>query len=663
MKRGMTAEDIYALAMLSEAALSPDGRTTACVETRLLESEQDYKGVLRLTGACTRTINQGHGCAAPAFSPDGGTLAFLSKTDGAKQLWVVQLPDGVPKKCTSLRYDIRQFVWAPDGKTIYFVSESDKTLPFEKLLSEITPEEKKAEEDAAKNRPRIIRDIVHKWDGEGYLTGRKTQIWALSLSDGTVRMLTDADTNFRELSISADGTKLVFVSDPLEDNDYRPQDVNLWIYDLEKDRAERVINDAIYITNPVFLNADEILFTGHQSELGWGTINRLYTFDLMRGVFSCISRKTDLSINNTAIGDFQKASQGFAVDGKSGKAYFTASEKGSTCLFSADRSGTIEKVLPGAFVIQSVAFNADFSKAVCVIGDPLHPARLFELEPASGALKAVYDPNAALLDEMTLAPYEKIQIESFDGVLIDGWIVKPPEFDENRRYPAIIEIHGGPQMMYAENFMHEFQLLVSKGYVVAFFNPRGSSGYGQRFKSLIRREYGGEGAGDYMDIMAGTDYVAALPYVDENHMGVTGGSYGGFMTNWIVGHTNRFRAAVTQRSISNWNSFIGSSDYGFCDAELAHQCDFFDEKFELERISPISYVKNIKTPLLILHSEFDYRCPLEQAEQLFTSLKLLRQTVELRIFPGQSHGLSRTGRPSLRIARLASILEWFEKYI
>ena len=662
MKRGMCPEDIYRLRVVSHAAISPDGICTAWTETRLDKDSQQYVGEIRLSGCRTDAEFPKQDCRLPAFSPGGTELAFLSGS-GRMQLYTLNLLTGKVERRTNMRFGIKEFAWSPDGSAIYFTAETDRGIPEDQMLQEITDEEICAQQAEAKEHPRIIRDIVHKWDGQGYLTGRKDQLWSVGLISGEIRRITDLDANCGGIAFSPSGRFVVFTSDPTEDYDFRPQDINLWIFDTVSGKMKKLIDEAIFVSFPAFMSETEILFAGHESEYGWGTIPRLYLYDLKKESCTCISRNVDLSICNTAIGDFQQGSWNFSVDLQSRTAWFTATRKGATELFCTDIHGNITPALTGKFVIQSAAFTKDFREAVCVISDPSSPGRVERISLPEGRRTVIADPNGSFLSQIELSVPEHIQIRSFDDLMIDGWVMKPIGFRQGEKYPAIIEIHGGPQMAYSWNFMHEFQTLTAAGYVVGYFNPRGSSSYGQRFKSLIRREYGGVGSGDFMDIMAGTDYVESLPYVDASRMGVTGGSYGGFMTNWAVGHTDRFRAAVTQRSISNWASFVGSSDYGFCDAELAHQCSYFEDGFELERISPVSYVKNIHTPLLILHSEYDYRCPLEQAEQLFTLLKLLRRTVEMRIFPGQSHGLSRSGRPSLRIERLKSILEWFRKYM
>ncbi|MBX6342038.1 MAG: S9 family peptidase, partial [Thermomicrobiaceae bacterium] len=274
--------------------------------------------------------------------------------------------------------------------------------------------------------------------------------------------------------------------------------------------------------------------------------------------------------------------------------------------------------------------------------------------------RAVSAVNADWLAEVTLAAPERITYLGEGGVEIDGWVLKPPGFRPGVRYPLILEIHGGPHAMYGSTYFHELQVLAARGYVVLYANPRGSTGRGQEFVAAAMGDWGGV---DYRDLMAGVDHVLSLGYVDEHRLGVTGGSYGGYMTNWIIGQTDRFKAAVTQRSTCNRYNLLGTSDLVWSYGPWEFRGYPWDEpEFHLER-SPISYVRRMRTPLLILHSEQDYRCPIEQAEQLFVALKLLGREVEFVRFPNESHELSRAGRPDHRVERLRRIVDWFGQHL
>jgi acylaminoacyl-peptidase len=273
--------------------------------------------------------------------------------------------------------------------------------------------------------------------------------------------------------------------------------------------------------------------------------------------------------------------------------------------------------------------------------------------------KTITGLNSAWLKTVAIAKPQEVWFTSTGKTRVQGWVLKPPSFRRGRRYPGIVEIHGGPNAQYGYTFFHEMQLLAARGYVVFYCNPRGSQGRGKDFSAAIVNAWG---TVDYEDIMAGADWFFAQPYVDPKRAGVTGGSYGGYMTNWIVGHTRRFKAAVTQRSVVSLKSFYGTSDLGWNDDR-----EFGGPPWKnpegYERMSPLTYAKDVRTPLLILHNENDYRCLIEQAEQLYTTLKVMGKKVEMVRFPEEFHGLSRHGRPDRRIARLEHILRWFHKYL
>jgi acylaminoacyl-peptidase len=269
--------------------------------------------------------------------------------------------------------------------------------------------------------------------------------------------------------------------------------------------------------------------------------------------------------------------------------------------------------------------------------------------------------NVDFLDEVALSPAEEIIFTSQAGDReIQGWILKPYGFQTGVKYPAIVQIHGGPHGMYGQGLFHEMQLMAARGYVVLFTNPRGSQGYGEEFNSCTR---GAWGESDMPDIMGGLDALLATGYVDESRVGVTGGSYGGYLTNWIIGHTDRFKAAVTQRCVSNFYSMTGTSDIGFDFGVYEFGGTPWADTEKILKHSPISYVAEMKTPLLIIHNEQDLRCPIEQSEQLYTFLKLLERDVAFVRIPGEDHNLSRTGTPSRRQARLHHMIGWFDSHL
>jgi acylaminoacyl-peptidase len=275
-------------------------------------------------------------------------------------------------------------------------------------------------------------------------------------------------------------------------------------------------------------------------------------------------------------------------------------------------------------------------------------------------MRAITSLNAALLGARYVAEPERVQFAGADGWVIEGWLLRPRGFEPGKQWPLVLEIHGGPHGAYGHSFFHEFQVLAGRGYAVLYTNPRGSHAYGDTFVRACVGDWGGK---DYLDLMAGVDHALGLGWVDRDRLYVTGGSYGGFMTNWIVGHTDRFKAAVTQRSISNNVSAFGTSDIGwhFWRYEMGDATPWRDEHKLLER-SPLTYVENVTTPLLILHAEKDLRCPIEQAEQFFVALKLLGKEAVFVRYQDDTHELTRGGKPKNRIDHARRVADWFDAH-
>ncbi len=308
-------------------------------------------------------------------------------------------------------------------------------------------------------------------------------------------------------------------------------------------------------------------------------------------------------------------------------------------------------------------FSADAAsnKLALLIGSTTHPQEVFvRSTTADGELKRISSFNDALFEELLLVAPEYMPFKGVDDWNIDGWILKPHNFDSSKKYPLVVEIHGGPHTQYGYGFFHEMQMLVAEGYVVFFTNPRGSCGYGYEFALAVRGAWGEK---DSHDIMLGVDELLKRGYIDEQRMGVTGGSYGGFMTNWLIGHNDRFKVAVTDRCVYNLASMFGSGDIGWDLGYDNLETTPYESLEKYMHMSPANYVQNMHTPLLIIHSEQDLRCPIEQGEQLFTALKWMGREVRMVRFEGQSHGLSRGGHPKLRLERLHHIRDWFAKYL
>lgn len=344
--------------------------------------------------------------------------------------------------------------------------------------------------------------------------------------------------------------------------------------------------------------------------------------------------------------------------------YFKADDHGSLHVYRVSLDGKVEKITDGKMTVGSFSFDKSGQTMAFNSTDTVTPSELW-VKNKTG-MRRLTQMNKQLLKKLRISEPEEFWFTASDGIKVQGWIVKPQGIKKGEKYPMVLQIHGGPHSAYGFKLMpaeHEFQVLADHGFVVVYTNPRASTGYGEEFTRIT----GHWGERDYQDLMEAVDYVAkTYPYVDVERLGVAGGSYGGFMTNWVVGHTDRFKAAVSMRSISNWYSFHGTSDIGWMSLpthELSWGKNPWDNVQVIMEKSPITYIKNIKTPLLLLQSEEDYRCPIEQAEQLFIGLKKLKRTVEFVRTPGESHELSRSGKPKHRVERLQHIIRWFDIYL
>ncbi|MEM7333829.1 MAG: S9 family peptidase, partial [Chloroflexota bacterium] len=376
----------------------------------------------------------------------------------------------------------------------------------------------------------------------------------------------------------------------------------------------------------------------------------------------CLTDQFDVSIGNNSMNDLGGAvtmSPLWAKDSQS--IFFQISHHGNTAVNRINIDGTgLESIVDGAGVVGWYSIDHTQSQMAYFQGTMTDAGQLFIKNLKTQKTKQLTRQHQTTIRRKNLGEVEEVWFKGPENNDLHGWIIKPPDFDPAKTYPSILEIHGGPLAQYANFFMHEFQFLAANGYVVYFSNPRGGRGYGETHAKAIWNDHGGA---DVDDVMAWANHVKALPYIDESRMGITGGSYGGFMVNWVIGHSHMFKAAVTQRSISNRLSSYGSSDVNWM-REFA-----FDNEPPWKNLenywkqSPLQYIGNAKTPTLVIHSENDFRCPIEQGEQIFVALKRLGVDTEMVRFPDSSHGISRNGRTDRRVLRLNHILRWFDKYL
>jgi dipeptidyl aminopeptidase/acylaminoacyl peptidase len=349
-------------------------------------------------------------------------------------------------------------------------------------------------------------------------------------------------------------------------------------------------------------------------------------------------------------------------DGEAERVVFGSDEDGCYRLYSMPaKGGPLRAEFDGPVSVLGMSVGAG-AKAVaaCIASTTRDTGELYRV-PLDGSLaaKPLSKHTAPFFKPLRFREPEEVRVKN-GKVDLQAWVLKPPNFREGKKYPCLIEVHGGPMTQYGQAWFHEMQVLAAQGWVVAYCNPRGSSGRGMKISNVIDGRWGTD---DWSDVQALTSWMARRPYVDASRVGILGGSYGGFMTTWALGHTNRYKAGVTQRQAGDWHVMFGSSDFGFYDI-YSLKCYPWEDPMAYHRASPNFYVKSIKSPLLIVHSEEDYRCPIAQGDALFTAMKVLDQApCELVRFEGESHGLSRGGRPKNREERLKRIVDWFQRYL
>lgn len=655
--RGIEAEDLYRLASVTDPRLSPDGTKAAFVHTTMSKEKNDYVSnifVLDLpTGEYEQWTYGKDRNTAPRWSPDGKKFAFVSNRTDKNQIYVMPVTGGEARPVTKLKNGATNPVWSPDSKTIAFHAVVKSGEPLE--ATEKEEENKKKEPE-----PVEVTKMKYKADTVGLYTGKYQQLALLDVETEKVELLTEEERHHTVLDWSPDGRYLVFSADYSEDEDFSfIQDI--YLYDLETKEKRNLTNgQGLFFDGKFSPDGRYVAMIGNDFTYKNATLNGVWLYDLENQELKNISQSWDIPVGDYVAADFQQGavSPGIIWTGDSSGIYFTASESGSVNLYFTDLAGNYRAVTKEEGHLFGVSLTA--GKAVATVSYPVEPSEVYSIDLSTGKLDKLTSFNKKALENIELSRPESFTYKSVDDWTVHGWIMKPVGFEERKKYPLILEIHGGPHTMYANTYFHEMQMLAAQGFAVLYVNPRGSHGYGQQFVDAVRGDYGGK---DYEDLMAAVDYaLETFDFIDETRLGVTGGSYGGFMTNWIVGHTNRFKAAVTQRSISNWISFYGVSDIGYYFNEWQHLLDKND--FEgLWKISPLRYADQIETPLLILHSEEDLRCPIEQAEQLYIALKHRRKTTKLIRFPKSNHELSRSGIPNLRMRRLHYIKDWFIEYL
>jgi dipeptidyl aminopeptidase/acylaminoacyl peptidase len=502
-------------------------------------------------------------------------------------------------------------------------------------------------------------------DGTGYLPKERWHIWLIDASDGQGRPLTDSDL-FDEIEPcwSPDGKRIAFVSNRGPDPDLDPDAVDLYLAPVNGGEPRRLDTPLGRKRWPSFSpDGTRLAYIGREGRGMWWKNSELWVVPIDgSGPARNMTGSHDIYVGNGTLGDLSdRPTVRPAWSADSRRLYFQVTRHGDTGLQSVSLHDNGMKVVvnrPGS--VGSFSIDKDGQKIACCHGCFTDPGQIWLHDFGGSDFSRLTTFNHQLLAGVTLGEIQEVWFKGRDDNDVQGWILKPPDFDPGKSYPSILEIHGGPWLQYGRTFMHEFYYLAAQGYVVYFCNPRGGQGYGETHSKAIDDNWGSV---DYADLMAWVDTMVEQPYIDPERMGVTGGSYGGYMTSWIIGHTSRFRAAVAQRLVSNLISMWGSSDLNWSFQEAFGGKPPWENLENYWRQSPMAHIGNATTPTLIIHSEQDMRCHPEQGLQLFVALKRLGVDTELVLFPNEPHGLSRNGRTNRRVVRLQHIFRWFDRYL
>ncbi|MEE8577788.1 MAG: S9 family peptidase [candidate division Zixibacteria bacterium] len=659
----LTARDLFRLRIPTSIAISPDESQVAYTIERMDAKKRKYFSnihLLNLKNSQSSQFTHGdHNDSAAVFSPDGKTIAFVSSRDKKVGIYLMPVAGGAERQLIEIDGAIASLQWTPDGKQLVFALRYNDS-------HFIKDEKKKKEEPVFRH----VTRLYFRLDGLGYLPHDTFQIYTLSVDSAKLKKITKGKRDNETPHVSPDGKSIAYFSNRSKNQDMDFLRLDLFVTSIDGGKERKLPTPAGPCMVPRFSpDGKTIAYLGHDNpEDEWGVTNwhiwkvgangKRKAVDLMPTF--------DRSTEDSSIADMSDFHGGgaitFSADGK--RIYFLSSDTGVTNLFYVPiRGGRPTRVYRGKVHVQQFSMAPKSRKVAMVIAELNNPGDIYSAAPAFGAeKKAVRHThlNPWIAKERQLGKTKEVWIKSFDGTDIQGWIVTPPNYKPGgRKCPAILQIHGGPRAQYAFTFFHEMQYLAAQGYVVLYTNPRGGSGRGESWAGAIS---GGWGDLDYRDCMAAADFLERQKSVNPKRIGVTGGSYGGYMTNLMIGKTNRFKAAVTQRSVVDLSSFVGSSDMGFSlNREFAGYP--WENRENYDKCSPITYFDKVKTPVLIIHSEQDLRCHIEQADQMFVKLKTMGKKVEMVRFPEEPHGLSRHGRPDRRIARLEWITKWFNRYL
>jgi len=642
-KRLLDKETFMEMESVSNPAISPDGKQIVFTRTwidKMKDQSRSNLWMVDVEGARIRELTVGSWRdSSPVWSPDGKRIAFLSDRDGTTQLHVMWADTKEVAQLTHLERPPSGLRWSPDGKQIAFtqlVPDSDPILPVR------LPERPRGAEWA---RPAVVVDrLTWARDGQGPLPRGYSQVFVIdSILGGTPRQITSGKYNHSDPAWSADGKTIYVSAIRKPDAEYLRGDSEIYAVDLQSLEVKALTDRKGADNNPeVAPSGQWIAYTGYDDQRYTSHISSIYLMDKNGG-----SKRALADNLPSSPGDVAWAADNSGV-------YYTVGERGEINVYFVSVGGRVRKISDGVHVLNGFSLARN-GQAAAVRSSFKEPGALvtFNVQDAE-RMKKLVDVNEDVLADIKLGDVEELWFTSKDGLKVQGWLIKPAEFDPTKKYPMVLWIHGGPWSMYSVAFNWAFQNFSANGYGVLYTNPRGSTGYGQDFVNGIQYSYPGK---DYDDLMAGVDAALAKGWIDEKNLFVCGGSGGGVLTAWIVGHTDRFAAAVSMRPVINWHSFVGTTD----GPNWYNQFQKFpwEDPMEYAVRSPLHYVANVKTPTMVMTGEADLRTPIGQTEEFYRALKMLKKETLMVRMPDEFHGWR---RPSHQLLQQLYLQAWFEKY-
>lgn len=644
--RGLVPDDYFDFVFVSDPQVSPDTKRILFVKTTVKEDAGGRNSHIYMINEqqAPRRFTQGDGDRQPRWSPDGASIAFVRSVDKNAQIFMMSADGGEAMQITKLEESLRSFEWFADSKRLLL---SIATPPQDSAQDE--EEQSKGEENKrAKPDIVVVKNAKYIANGAGYLNDKRQHLHVFDIAEKTLAQLSSlTDFNINSPQLSADGQYLVYAADKtgLEYDGSRNQDI--FRFDLTSKESTALTTHPHSQSQPR-LSPDNKRIAYLHTEANFEQRD-LWVMD------------SDGNNPKNLTESFDRFASEATWDAKGNTLYFLANDKGAVRLFAADtHRANVTQVMPANKTVNHLTLSPDGKFALFTMEDSTHLPALFRLDLTTQALTQITQFNDSLLARVLLSPAEDVWFKNEKDMDVQGFVHKPIGYVTGKKYALVLNIKGGPGGMWGHRWFHENQMYAAKGYAVAYVNYRGSNGYGIAHSQAVRLDYGGA---DYQDNIQFLDTVLAQnPWIDEEQLFITGGSHGGFLTNWITTKTDRFKAAVTQRSVSSWISEAGTQEFtprqmrAEFGGTLWENFDYYWDR------SPLQFADKVSTPTLIIHSDGDMITPIGQGQEWFYALKANNVPTEMVIFKGENHSLSRSGTPTNLVERLDRILEWFDRY-